>query len=438
MVKVTKFGGSSVAGSGQFKKVKDIIFSDALRKVVVISASGKRNSDDHKMTDLLYLCHAHLQYGVSCESIIKELRSRFEEIKKELGIEDDILEDFDSYSSKLSKDTSRDELVSRGEYYTSRLMASYLGYTFVDAAKVVFFGLDGLLDSNKTYTAIREAYEKYENIVIPGFYGSLPGGKVKVMARGGSDITGSLAAAALKAEVYENWTDVSGVLMADPKIVDNPKPISMMTYAELRELAFLGASVLQEESVQPVRDACVPLNIRNTNRPQDFGTVIVEKVDEENMYHDRFITGIAGRKNFTAVTVTKHNMVIPEVLKEVLEIFVKYHASVEHITLGLDSFSLVTSSSAMGDAIYEVIADIQKTCQPDDISTKEGLALIAAVGRKMSLRPGISGRLFNALGEKGVNIRTIAQGSDELSIIVGVDNKDFDTTVRVLYESFAG
>ena len=438
MVKVTKFGGSSVAGPGQFKKVKGIIESDPSRKVVVISASGKRNSEDHKMTDLLYLCHAHLQYGVSCESIVKEIRSRFEEIINELGIQDDILQDFDNYSSRLSKDTSRDELVSRGEYFTSRLMASYLGYTFVDASDVIFFSFDGTLDSEKTYAAILKAYNDFGNIVIPGFYGSLPGGKLKVMARGGSDITGSLAAAALKADVYENWTDVSGVLMADPKIVDNPKPISMMTYAELHELAFLGASVLQEESVQPVREAGIPLNIRNTNRPQDFGTVIVEKVDEEDMYHDRFLTGVAGRKNFTSITVTKHNMSVPETLKDVLEIFVKYHASVEHITLGPDSFSLVTSSSAMGDAIYEVIADIQKTVQPDDISTQEGLALIAAVGRKMTFRPGISGRLFNALGEKGVNIRTIAQGSDELSIIVGVDNKDFDTTVRVLYEGFAG
>lgn len=437
MVKVTKFGGSSVAGPGQFKKVKDIITSDPLRKVVVISASGKRSSDDHKMTDLLYLCHAHLQYGVSSDTIVQELRSRFEEIITELGLKDDVLNDFDSYCAKLSKDTSRDELVSRGEYFTSRLMAEYLGYTFIDAAKVVFFSFDGSLDTEKTYSAIREAYEQYGTIVLPGFYGSLPGGRVKVMARGGSDITGSLAAAALNADVYENWTDVSGVLMADPKIVDNPKPISMMTYAELRELAFLGASVLQEESVQPVREAGIPLNIRNTNRPQDFGTLIVEKVDEENMYHDRFITGIAGRKNFTSLTVVKHNMSVPEVLKDVLEIFVKYHASVEHITLGLDSFSLVTSA-AMGDAIFEAIADIQKTVQPDDISTQEGLALIAAVGRKMTFRPGISGRLFNALGEKGVNIRTIAQGSDELSIIVGVDNKDFDTTVRVLYEGFAG
>lgn len=437
MVKVAKFGGSSVAGAEQFKKVKAVVEADPARKVVVISAAGKRNGSDHKLTDLLYLCHAHLTYGVSCDDIIHTIEQRLCEIRDELSLGFDVGAEMDKLKASLSKDMSADELVSRGEYLTSRLMADYLGYAFVDASDCVFFTYDGQVDKEKTYAAIAGAYAKHDRIVIPGFYGRLPNGRIKVMTRGGSDISGALAAAAIDADIYENWTDVSGILMADPRIVKDPKPIGKITYAELRELAFMGASVLHEESVLPVKEKGIALNIRNTNCPEHPGTVIVDKIENEES-HERFLTGIAGRKNFTILTVNKRNMNTSQTLRQALEILDRYHAAVEHITLGLDSFALVTSTAALGDALYSVMGDIEKQCRPDNMQVQDSIALVAAVGRKMTFRPGISGKIFKALGEEGINIRTIAQGADELSIIVGVDNSNYEAAVQVLYDSFAG
>ena len=436
MLKVAKFGGSSVAGAEQFRKVKNIIEADPARRVVVVSAAGKRSAGDHKLTDLLYLCHAHLSYGVSCDDILQTIEQRFAEIRTELGLRFDAEGEMKKLAAGLSRDTSVDELVSRGEYFTARLMAEYLGYAFVDAADCVFFGYDGQLDREKTDRAIAEALAAHGRILIPGFYGRLPTGKIKVMSRGGSDITGALAAAAVDADVYENWTDVSGILMADPRIVKDPRPIAKITYAELRELAFMGASVMHEDSIQPVKDKGIALNIRNTNRPDDPGTLIVGEADDRDE-SERFITGIAGRRNFTIITVLKRGMNANATLCQALEIMDRYHAPVEHITLGLDSFALVSGSAAMGDALYDVLADIRKTCRPDDVRVQDEIALVAAVGRKMSSRPGISGRLFKALGDAGVNIRTIAQGADELAITVGVENRDFETAIRVLYDGFA-
>ena len=437
MLKVAKCGGSSVAGAEQFKKVKAIIEADPSRRIVVSSAAGKRDSSDHKLTDLLYLCHAHITYGVSCDDIIGTIRRRFAEIRDALGLRYDVEGDFDKLLPRLNRDMGVDELVSRGEYFTSRLLAEYLGYRFVDAADCVFFGLDGQIDREKTYAAIGNALKEYDRILIPGFYGKLPTGKIKVMSRGGSDISGALAAAAVNADVYENWTDVSGILMADPRIVDNPAPISTITYAELQELAFMGASVLHEDSISPVKEKGIALNIRNTNRPQDPGTMIVEEVEEDGE-QERFITGIAGRRNFTVLTIKKRPMNTNEALRQALDILDRYHVAVEHITLGLDSFALVASTAALGDSVYDVIADMQKAIRPDDVNVKEGISLVATVGRKMTSRPGTSGRLFHALGKSGINIRTIAQGSDELSIIVGVENADFEKAIKVLYERFAG
>ena len=438
MIKVAKFGGSSVAGAEQFKKVKAIIEADPSRRIVVSSAAGKRDANDHKLTDLLYLCHAHITYGVSCDDIISSIRGRFVEIRDALGLQYDVEGEFDKLLPRLNRDMGVDELVSRGEYFTSRLLAEYLGYRFVDAADCVFFGLDGQIDREKTYAAIGNALARYERILIPGFYGRLPTGKIKVMSRGGSDISGALAAAAVHADVYENWTDVSGILMADPKIVKDPAPISKITYAELQELAFMGASVLHEDSILPVKERGIALNIRNTNRPQDPGTMIVEEVEEDADQEERFITGIAGRRNFTILTIKKRGMNTSSSLRQALEILDRYHAPVEHITLGLDSFALVSSTAALGDSVYDVIADMQKAIRPDDVNVQEGISLVATVGRKMTSRPGTSGRLFHALGKNGVNIRTIAQGADELSIIVGVENADFENAIRVLYERFAG
>ena len=438
MIKVAKFGGSSVAGAEQFKKVKAIIEADPSRRIVVSSAAGKRDANDHKLTDLLYLCHAHITYGVSCDDIVSSIRGRFVEIRDALGLQYDVEGEFDKLLPRLNRDMGVDELVSRGEYFTSRLLAEYLGYRFVDAADCVFFGLDGQIDREKTYAAIGNALARYERILIPGFYGRLPTGKIKVMSRGGSDISGALAAAAVHADVYENWTDVSGILMADPKIVKDPAPISKITYAELQELAFMGASVLHEDSILPVKERGIALNIRNTNRPQDPGTMIVEEVEESSDQEERFITGIAGRRGFTILTVKKRSMNTSESLRQALEILDRYHAPVEHITLGLDSFALVSSTAALGDSVYDVIADMQKAIRPDDVNVQEGISLVATVGRKMTSRPGTSGRLFHALGKNGINIRTIAQGADELSIIVGVENADFENAIRVLYERFAG
>lgn len=438
MLKTAKFGGSSVASAEQFRKVKDIINADPSRRIVISSAAGKRSGSDHKLTDLLYLCHAHLTYGVGCEDILDTIENRFVEIRDALTLSYDVEKDFEALRAGLNKDTPVDFLVSRGEYFTSRLLAEYLGYEFIDAFDCIFFGFDGQMDTARTYSAIKAALDKYERILIPGFYGRSPTGRVKVMSRGGSDISGALAAAASDSDVYENWTDVSGILMADPKIVSDPRPIAHLTYGELRELAFMGASVLHEESILPVKEKGISLNIRNTNSPDEPGTMIVDRVDENEPVEDSFITGIAGRRNFTIITVLKRNMNTSATLRTALEILDRYRAAVEHITLGLDSFAFVTTTAALGDSVYDVISDIQKSCRPDDIQVQEGIALVAAVGRKMTSRPGTSGKLFKALGDKGINIRTIAQGADELSIIVGVDNNSFETAIQVLYSGFAG
>ena len=438
MLKVAKFGGSSVAGPEQFKKVKAIVDADPSRRVVVVSAAGKRSSDDHKLTDLLYLCHAHLTYGVSCDDILDTILSRFIEIRDTLGLSYDIETEFSSLRAHLSKNFSVDELVSRGEYFTAKLMSDYLGYHFLDASDSIFFSFDGQPDREKIDTVVSDALEKYGKILVPGFYGALPSGKIHVMTRGGSDITGSLLAAAVNADIYENWTDVSGILMADPRIVSNPKPIPEITYSELRELAFMGASVLHEDSILPVKEAGITLNIRNTNRPDDPGTFIVDNTSDsgDSESADRFITGIAGRKNFDILTVTKRNMDICSTLVQTVSVFERYKISIEHITLGLDSFALVAASSALGDYLYDIIADIKKSCRPDDVCIQDNIALVSAVGRKMSSRPGVSGRLFKALGDSNINIRTIAQGADELAITVGVENEQFENAIRVLYDGF--
>ncbi len=438
MLKVAKFGGSSVARAAQFEKVKGIIQSDPTRRIVVVSAAGKRTGADHKLTDLLYLCHAHLTYGVPCDAILEDIQTRFAEIRDELGLQYDVESDFAALRAGLSRDTSVDELVSRGEYFTARLMAEYLDYDFVDARDCMFFGYDGQVDEERTYAAVRQAAARGRGIVIPGFYGSMPTGRIRVMSRGGSDVTGALAAAAVKADVYENWTDVSGILMADPRIVDDPASIGHITYDELRELAFMGASVLHEDAVRPVQELGIPLNIRNTNRPQDAGTMIVSRIEHNEEAHERFVTGIAGRRNFSVLTLTKHGMNTSGCLRQCLDILERCAVPCEHITLGLDSFALVASTGKLAPRLYEIMGEIQKVCAPDDLQLEEGMALVAVVGRKMTRRPGTAGTIFQALGRQGINIRTINQSSDEISITVGVDNNDYEAAIRPLYGEFAG
>ena len=437
MLKVVKFGGSSVASAQQFRKVKHIIESDPSRRVVVASAAGKRTPDDHKMTDLLYLVQAHLKYGVSAEDILDTLRSRLVEIRDDLGLAFRIEDEFDAWAGSLNKESNVDEIVSRGEYFTSRLLAEFLGYAFADAKDCVYFGYDGRIDEAKTYKAIGSICSEKERVVIPGFYGQMPGGRIKVLSRGGSDVTGALAAAAVGADVYENWTDVSGILMADPRIVDDPRSIRQITYAELKELTLMGASVLHEDAVDPVRRAGIALNIRNTNEPGDPGTMIVEKVvDEPDSPH--FITGLAGKRNFSILTLRKRDMEDSSMLIQTLQIVDRYQVKAEHIVLGVDSFALMVSSDEAGDDLYSIIADIKNECAPDKVLIQDKVSLIAAVGRRMMARPGISGKLFAALGDNQINIRTIKQGAAERSIIIGVRNEDFEQAIRVLYGEFAG
>ena len=437
MLKVLKFGGSSMADAKQFEKVKSIVQADPSRKVVVVSAAGKRFSDDHKLTDLLYLCHAHLKYGVACDSVFDMIRSRYMEIRDELGLKTDLESEFDALRKKMDKGISQDELVSRGEYFAARLMADYLGYDFLDSELWLRFKLDGTVDQEVSYEALSRAASG-RRVVIPGFYGTMPDGSIKTFTRGGSDITGALAAAALDADVYENWTDVSGFLMADPRIVKDPLPIERITYSELRELSYIGAQVLHEGTIFPVREKNIPLNIRNTNQPDHPGTMIRESFDEpEEKADSSFITGIAGRKDFSVITITKNGMSNEAgVLRRVLEILEKYQLVVEYLPSGIDSVSLVVAADKLRPCQYQILGEIQKALKPDTIHVTEDMAIVAAVGRKMAFKPGISGKIFAALGENGINIRMITQGPEELNIIVGVDNKDFAGAIRVLYNSF--
>ena len=437
MLKVLKFGGTSMADAKQMAKVRSIIEADPARRVVVVSAAGKRYKDDHKITDLLYLCHAHVQYGVSCDNIWQMIVERYLGIRDELGLTTDLEPEFAELRRRLdAKQLSQDELVSRGEYFSARLMADYLGFAFVDAALWLQFGLDGTVDKEKSYEALRRAAGG-RRVVIPGFYGVMPDGTVRTFSRGGSDITGALAAAALDADVYENWTDVSGFLMADPKIVKDPQPIERITYAELRELSYIGAQVLHEGTIFPVREKNIPVNIRNTNQPDHPGTMIREAFEDAVLSDDRFITGIAGRRNYTVITVAKTGM-SGEVgaIRRMLELLEKYHLSVEYIPSGIDSVSLVLAADKVSPCLYQLMGDLQKEMRPDSIHVTENMAVVAAVGRKMAFKPGISGKIFATLGENHINIRMITQGPEELNIIVGVDDKDFESAIRVLYDSF--
>ena len=433
MVVVVKFGGSSMANAGQFEKVKNIVNANEARKIVVVSAAGKRNSEDTKLTDLLFLLHAHLKYQVSYTNVMKMIEDRFYDIKNELNLKFDLDQELNDLKAKLNKNTNQDFLVSRGEYITAKLMSEYRGYTFVDAKDLIFFNYDGTFNMAKIKEATKEAYEKYGKIIVPGFYGSLPDGNIKLLSRGGSDITGSLLAAAVNAEKYENWTDVSGVLMADPRIVKNPKGINQITYNELRELSYMGASVLHQETVFPVQQANIPINILNTNKADDPGTIIMENCTDKS----QIITGIAGRKDFTSFTIHKdHISDQVGVIRDALDVFAKYNISVEHVPTGIDNFSVVVASADVEKCIYDLIHDLNTTIKGSTVEIDDGIALIAVVGRNMASKPGISGQIFGVLGEHNINIKMIAQGARELTIIVGVLNSDFEKTINTIYNHF--
>ena len=438
MIKVCKFGGSSVADAGQFLKIKNIVKSDKSRKFVVVSAVGKANKDDHKITDLLYVLYSHVKYGVDYESILKIVEDKYNAIKNELGLSINLDAEFDEIRKNLNKHCDVDYVVSRGEYLSAKLMADYLGGIFVDAKDVIFFGYD-----NKFYfDKIEKALEKYEGsdkvIVVPGFYGSLPNGKIRCMSRGGSDITGAVIANVVNASVYENFTDVSGIMVADPRIVDKPVSVKRITYAELREMSYMGASVLHDEAIFPVKAKKITLNILNTNDPSHPGTMILETCDEYDEKEEPLvISGITGKKGFSSIFVAKSHIASEVgVLKEALDVISKYNISVESVATGIDSFSIVVESERVENDLYDLMNNLGKVLETDNITIEDNMAMVAIVGRKLKNYKGFSGKLFSTLGKNDINIKLISQTSDEISIILGVDEKDFEKTINVVYKGF--
>ena len=438
MIKVCKFGGSSVADAGQFLKIKNIVKSDKSRKFVVVSAVGKANKDDHKITDLLYVLYSHVKYGVDYESILKIVEDKYNAIKNELGLSINLDAEFDEIRKNLNKHCDVDYVVSRGEYLSAKLMADYLGGIFVDAKDVIFFGYD-----NKFYfDKIEKALEKYEGtdkvIVVPGFYGSLPNGKIRCMSRGGSDITGAVIANVVNASVYENFTDVSGIMVADPRIVDKPVSVKRITYAELREMSYMGASVLHDEAIFPVKAKNIPLNILNTNDPSHPGTMILETCDEYDEKEEPLvISGITGKKGFSSIFVAKSHIASEVgVLKEALGVISKYNISVESVATGIDSFSIVVEIERVENDLYDLMNNLGKVLETDNITIEDNMAMVAIVGRKLKNYKGFSGKLFSTLGKNDINIKLISQTSDEISIILGVDEKDFEKTINVVYKGF--
>lgn len=438
MKKVVKFGGSSLASAAQFQKVGRIIRKEESRRYVIPSAPGKRTPDDTKVTDMLYSCYNLAAIGEESEEEFEEqltmIHERYDEIIKGLGLSLSLDEEFKLIRTNFSKKFGRDYAASRGEYLNALLMANYLDFEFIDAAEVIFFDEAGNFDGDKTNKVLSARLAETERAVIPGFYGSMPDGRIKTFSRGGSDITGSIVAKAVQADMYENWTDVSGFLIADPRIIQNPKAIDVITYRELRELSYMGATVLHEDAIFPVRKEGIPINIRNTNSPEDKGTLIVEGTCRKPRF---VITGIAGKKDFASVTVEKA-MMNSEVgfCKKVLEVFDENNISIEHMPSGIDTMTIFVHQDEFEEKEQKVIAGIHRRVEPDFLDLESDLALIAVVGRGMRATRGTSGRIFSALAHANVNVKMIDQGSSELNIIIGVRNHDFETAVKAIYDIF--
>ncbi|MGX7059573.1 aspartate kinase [Vagococcus humatus] len=434
MVKVAKFGGSSVASPSQFEKVKQIIESDPARKIVVTSASGKESHEDHKITDLLYLCFEHKRYGMPVDPLFDMIKEKLLGIEKSLELSTNIKQEIDLLYTQIYDHIDCDYLVSRGEYLTAQLLADYLGYTFVDAKNLIFFSYDGSLDYSKMALAFSSIMEETSCIVVPGFYGAYPDGKIKTMSRGGSDITGSILANLSDATCYENWTDVSGILKADPSIVHQPHQIDLITYEELRELSYMGASVLHEEAIYPVKDKNIPIYILNTNEPTNPGTIILNKVTQERSQE---ITGIAGKNDFSIITVIKEHMSNEfGTIRKALEVLEENRIQIEHISTSIDTFSLVIDSSQLRPRYYDVIYQLKEKCGANEVTVANDISLIAVVSRFMKHKTGMSGRLFDALGEQQINISMISQTSNETTIILAVTNKDYERTIQAIYNEF--
>ena len=434
MIKVVKFGGSSLANAEQFKKVKNIILSDESRRYVVPSAPGKRFDKDTKVTDMLYGCYAKAEADEDFTKELEAIRARYEEINNDLNIGYDLEPEFQIIRKNFEEKAGSDYAASRGEYLNGRLLAAYLGFEFVDSAEVIFFDKHGNYDEEKTQKSMSKRLKDIKNAVIPGFYGCGYDGRVKTFSRGGSDITGSLVASAIHADLYENWTDVPGFLITDPRIIDNPPSISTITYREMRELSYMGATVLHEDAIFPLRKEGIPVNVKNTNKPEDPGTMIVESTCNKPKYT---ITGIGGKKGFASITIEK-DMMNSEIGfgRKVLQVFEDNGLSFEHTPSGIDTFTVYVSQKEFEEKEQAVIAGLHRTVSPDVIELESDLALIAVVGRGMKRTRGTAGRIFSALAHAHVNVKMIDQGSSELNIIIGVENRDFETAIRAIYSIF--
>ena len=434
MKKIVKFGGSSLANAEQFQKVGEIIRSDESRRYVVPSAPGKRFDGDTKVTDLLYKCYNTAVEGEDFIPILQEIKGRYYEIIRGLNLDLSLEDEFVQIEADFKAQAGTDYAASRGEFLNGKVMAAYLGYEFVDAADVIRFDKNGNLDAEKTDRLLSKKLAKCEHAVIPGFYGAGEDGKVKTFSRGGSDVTGSLVAKAIKADLYENWTDVSGFLIADPRIIKNPKPIDVITYRELRELSYMGATVLHEDAIFPVRKEGIPINIRNTNAPEEKGTLIVEGTCRKPKYT---ITGIAGKRGFASITIEKA-MMNSEVGfgRKVLGVFEDEGISFEHMPSGIDTMTIFVHQDEFEEHEQKVLAGIHRAVNPDDIELESDLALIAVVGRGMRQTRGTAGRIFSALAHAHVNVKMIDQGSSELNIIIGVREHDFEAAIKAIYDIF--
>lgn len=433
-LKVAKFGGSSLADSQQFRKVYSIVKSDPERKYIVPSAFGKRNDEDKKITDLLYLCYECVNNKKSFNDIFDIVKNRCLSIVNELNLTIDLNPYLDIISKNIENgENSKDYIASRGEYISGIILADFLGYKFIDAAQVILFDEKGLLDNKATESALKNAFLKYEKAVIPGFYGSTPDGKIKTFSRGGSDITGSIVARVAKASVYENWTDVSGLLFTDPRIINNPKPIEKISYKELRELAYMGALVIHDEAVEPVREVGIPINIRNTNEPNNPGTIIGDYTYNKSLEN---VTGIAGRSDFVLISIGK-NLKNSKVsfISKLLSILDTYDLTFERLPLGIDNISVVIPKSNLKNNLDVIIKEIQKECSPDFIKVYDDMAIIGTVGAGM-YTPRMASRIFDSLHKAGVKVRMIDQGSSEINIAVGVKNRDFNKAVEAIYNEF--
>ena len=434
MKKVVKFGGSSLADAKQFMKVGEIIRSDDARVYVVPSAPGKRFDGDIKVTDLLYECYELAVSGKNFYEPFLAVKDRYNEIIQGLNLNMSLAEAFDAIEDKLLHEPEKDYTASRGEYLNGLIMANFLGYEFIDAAEVIFFDENGNFDDDKTYSVLGSRLEECSCAVIPGFYGSSPDDKIKTFSRGGSDITGSIVARACKAGVYENWTDVSGLLMADPHIVSNPAVMRNITYRELRELAYMGASVMHEDAIFPVKKAGIPINIRNTNKPEDAGTWIVENTARRSKYT---ITGIAGRKNFCSIIIAKDLMHSQaDFYRKVVQCFEENNIPLEHLPSGIDTMTVIVHENKFIEHEQEVLSRIAKIVEPESLEVESGISLIAVVGRSMKSQTGTAAKIFRALADARINVRMIDQGASELNIIVGVLNEDFERAIRSIYHIF--